>query len=93
MLTEEEFEHKMKDMIVDICEVLYHRGYDVVCVGHIMRLVGVNEQSASKHDDEFFALDSDFEKMLQKKQRQSGNKCSNTENRKAYQVPAGVTLH
>jgi hypothetical protein len=56
-----------------------------------MRLVGVGEERAATHDDEFFALDADFQKMLdiRAQDRQEKNK-----NKKApRQSPDGVTLH
>lgn len=88
MLPEEQLESVLRDLIIDICEVMYHRGYDMICVGHIMRLVGVNDDRASKHDQEFFALDQSFEKLL-KEAKKTGPVA-----RSAHRhTPPNVTLH
>lgn len=64
MLEDNQFEAAMQDLIIDICEVLYRRGYESVSIGAVMRLVGVNDENARKHDNHIFPLDDDFERLL-----------------------------
>ena len=82
MNIDDELESAIRDIIVDICEVMYNRGYDIVPIGAMMRLVGVDESRAQKHDNEYIALDDEFLNML--KIRKSPP-LSN--------APDGVTLH
>lgn len=84
MLDENQFEAAMQDLIIDICEVLYRRGYECVSIGAVMRLVGVNDENARKHDNHIFPLDDDFERLLAFRK--------NTPNTKSEQDP-GMTLH
>lgn len=65
MLDPETFEEKVQDLIVDICKTLYQHGYREVPLGAIMRLIGVEEEVAIEHDDEFFRLDGEFEELMQ----------------------------
>ena len=82
MLHDEQFEEAVQDLIVDICEVMHRRGYEAVSVGAMMRLVGVSEERARPHDAEFFALDAEFQAMLDARKNPPPKK-----------TPAGVTLH
>lgn len=70
------------DLIIDICDVLYQRGYQIVPVGAIMRLVGVQEERARLHDNEWFELDESFVAQLEMKKVQS-----------IKSAPADVTIH
>lgn len=79
MLDDVKLETAVKDLLLDICEVMSRRGYDMVNIGAMMRLVGVNNERASQHDHEFFALDDSFWAMLEardkdKKQQNKKNK-------------------
>ena len=68
MLDEQELEITVRELIVDICEVMHRRGFSVVSVGAIMRLVGVDETQARRHDDELFDLDSEeFMTLLERR--------------------------
>lgn len=82
MLDNQELEINIRELIIEICEVLYHRGYQAVPVGGMMRLLGVNNSQAQSHDDEYFMLDEDFQKLMDKRQSSS-----------APPVPRGTTLH
>ena len=77
-------EDAVQDLIIDLCEILYKRGYRAVPIGAIMRLIGVNESRAAEHDNELFTLDNDFELLLQAKQEEQ-----NVPNA----PPPGVPLH
>lgn len=82
MLTEEEFEQALRDVIIDLCEVLYRHGYRQAPVGAIMRLIGVPEERAQQHDSEVFGLDDDFLEQLAKRKLMSDSS-----------VPPGTQLH
>ena len=51
-------------VVVDMCRTLYINGIDYVHVGALMRLLGVDEEQASEHDDTYFHLDEDFVQQL-----------------------------
>jgi len=82
MLDDKGLEKAVQDLIMDICEVMYHKGYDVVPVGAVMRLVGVGNDKASQHDNEYLALDDNFQALLESKKTPPPTK-----------TPNGVTLH
>ena len=77
-------EDAVQDLIIDLCEILYKRGYRIVPIGAIMRLIGVEEARAAEHDNEIFSLDNDFELMLQAKQEEQNIPLA---------PPPGATLH
>ena len=82
MNIDDELESAIRDIIMDICEVMYKRGYDTVPIGAMMRLVGVDESRAQKHDNEYIALDDEFQNMLKIRKSPPLSK-----------APDGVTLH
>ena len=69
MLDEQELEKQIHEIIIDICALMKSRGYEMVSVGAIMRLVGVDPAQASRHDDELFDLGEEFEAMLDRRRR------------------------
>ena len=82
MLNDDQFEDAVRDLIIDICEVMHRRGYETVSVGAMMRLVGVSEERAQQHDTGFFALDAEFQAIIDARKNPPPKK-----------TPAGVTLH
>ena len=82
MLDDDQLEAHIRELIVDLCEVLWQRGYTIVPVGAMMRLVGVENERAARHDDEYFALDADFQAILESRKTPP-----------AEPPPPGVTLH
>jgi len=82
MLPEDPLAQHVQDFILDVCEVMYRRGYDSAPIGAIMRLVGVPESAAQKHDNEHFMLDENFEQMIQDRQQPAPRRTA-----------TGVTLH
>jgi hypothetical protein len=82
MPEQDPLEQAVQDFILDVCEVMYRRGYDSAPIGAIMRLVGVPESAAKRHDNEHFMLDENFERMIQERQQPVPRR-----------VPAGATLH
>jgi hypothetical protein len=92
MLDDKDLEAAVHDLIMDICEIMYRRGYAMVCIGHVMRLVGVTEERACTHDQEFFALDEEFRIMLE--QRKTQKKKPTRKQKKTPRLTAdGATLH
>jgi len=89
MLDDDRLEAEVRDLLMDICEAMARRGYEVVSVGAMMRLVGVGDSRAAEHDAEFFALDDDFQGMLVQRELDRKNKNKNA----PRQSPDGVTLH
>ena len=85
MLKDKDLEHAVQDLIVDICEVMYTRGYRAVPIGALMRLIGVNVETAEQHDNELFQLDEEFEQLI--KQKKPAKKS------RRVAVPPNVTLH
>lgn len=83
MSDQDPLEQAVYDFIMDVCEVMYRRGYQAAPVGPIMRLIGVPESTAAKHDDEHFVLDESFKMILK----------SRTSSQPPVKIPRGVTLH
>ena len=79
-LDDDKLESAVRDIIIDICEVMYKRGYDAVPIGAMMRLVGVDSERAEKHDNEYLALDTEFQVMLESRNLPDS-------------APKGATLH
>ena len=92
MLDDIELERAVQDLLLDVCEVMYHRGYETVSVGAMMRLVGVGNERAQEHDNDFFALDLEFLNLLQDRKKQK-NKTKKKVTDRPTGVPPGVTLH
>ena len=90
MLDETPLEDAVKDLLLDICEVMYRKGYDYVSVGAMMRLVGVPGDRASKHDEAYFQLDQDFQAMLA--QRKASTRTT-IESKPASAAAGNVTIH
>lgn len=55
----------VRNIILDLCEVMYRNGYKVVSVGALMRMLGVDVSHASKHDNEVFELGDEFQELLE----------------------------
>ena len=79
-------EEELQELIVDLCEILYQRGYRAVPIGAIMRLIGVNDEKAVEHDRELFQLDSEFEHLVQTKHTRRKSLAATV-------PPLGTTLH
>lgn len=55
-MDQDEIETNLHDLIMDLCRVMHDHGYTTVRVGDMMRLMGVPEERASGHDDEYIDL-------------------------------------
>lgn len=67
----ENIEESVRNIVIDICTVMHKYGYTEVSVGAILRLMGIDDDSASKHDDEVLVLDENFEQVMQNYRRES----------------------
>ena len=89
MRDEELLENSIRDLIMEICTVMYLHGYRAVPMGAMMRLMGVEHSRAQEHDRDFFALDDDFVELAQKmKYLDSKSNPAAVPDR-----PPGTTLH
>jgi hypothetical protein len=61
--------------------VLYDNGIKKVQVGAMMRLLGVDDDKAAKHDNELLELDENFANMMAEL------------NKGTIKVPDGATIH
>lgn len=95
MLDDEKLEGAMRDLLMDLCEVMAAHGYELVSIGSLMRLVGVDESVSADHDDEYFALDNEFHAMvaLRASLRSRAADRSSTDEPGMRSAPAGATLH
>lgn len=66
MLEEEQLQTRIKEIMVDIMIVLYEHGIKEAHMGAMMRLLGVDDESAANHDHESVVLDEKFGEMITK---------------------------
>ena len=64
MTEEDELDLRVKNLMFDIMLVLYSHGIKEINVGGLMRMLGVDESSASKHDDKSVELTDEFAKYV-----------------------------
>jgi hypothetical protein len=60
----EDSEQEVRVLMYELMLVLYRHGITEVHVGGMMRLLGVNNESSSTHDDEMVILDDKFAKYV-----------------------------
>jgi|LauGreDrversion4_2_1035121.scaffolds.fasta_scaffold4099898_1 hypothetical protein len=74
-----QLEDSVRDLIVDLCAVLYQHGYQEISMGALMRVIGVSSDRASAHDQQLIDLCEHFanQKIPHKNQ----------------QVPPGTVFH
>lgn len=65
MLEDSEIEQQVRMLMYEIMMVLYRHGITEVHVGGLMRVLGVNDGTASQHDDEMVVLDDKFAKYVE----------------------------
>jgi hypothetical protein len=73
-------EESVKDLVVNICLILADFGITEVHVGGLMRLVGIDEDLASEHDDELMII-TDIQQLRPPKEESQ------------EVMPPGTTLH
>ena len=64
MLDDIELDDHVRALITDLMIVMYEHGVREVHMGGMMRLLGVNNESSSGHDDEMVILDDKFAKYV-----------------------------
>ena len=64
MLTDEELDIKVKEIMFDLMLVLYSHGITEVNVGALMRILGVRAEVAKEHDAESVELTDEFAKYV-----------------------------
>ena len=82
MIQEDQLQKRIKEIMVEIMIVLYDHGIKEAHMGAMMRLLGVDDESAAKHDDESVVLDEKFGEMITKLNRQV-----------PLNIPSGTTFH
>ena len=82
MLDEDQLQKRIKSIMMDIMIVLYDHGIKEAHMGAMMRLLGVDEDSAAKHDDESVVLDEKFGELITKLNRPV-----------PINIPSGTTFH
>jgi hypothetical protein len=64
MLEDPELEQEVRVLMYELMMVLYQHGITEIHVGGMMRLLGVNNERSSDHDDEMVILDDKFAKYV-----------------------------
>ena len=64
MLEDPELEQEVRILMYELMLLLYQHGITEIHVGGMMRLLGVNNESSSAHDDEMVILDDKFAKYV-----------------------------
>jgi hypothetical protein len=82
MLDEDQLQKRIKAIMMDLMIVLYDHGIKEAHMGAMMRLLGVDDESAAKHDDESVVLDEKFGEMITKLNKQV-----------PPNIPSGTTFH
>jgi hypothetical protein len=75
-------EQEVRKLVTSICAVLYQHGITEIHVGGLMRVVGVDEESAAEHDDEIMILGPEFDSDLEEIQEEP-----------EIEIPPGTTIH
>jgi hypothetical protein len=65
MLDDVELDQTIRLAILNLMVVLYDCGIEEVHVGGVMRILGVSDDTAQKHDDERLVLDKEFVKYVE----------------------------
>jgi len=73
-----------RNMLLELMAVLYANGRRTMHVGAAMRLMGVDDQTASQHDDERIEIDENFGEVAAQ---------LNIAERLVPHVPKGAIIH
>ena len=77
-------EEHVKEVMLEIMAVLWANGYKEVSIGALMRILGLDEEDAAPHNDDYVLLDEHFaEVAAQMSTKQKTEIC----------VPPGTTIH
>ena len=64
MTEDQELDLKVKNLMFDLMLVLYSYGITEVNIGAMMRVLGVRDEEAAKHDNEAVELTDEFAKYV-----------------------------
>ena len=65
MLEDLEVDQSIRMAVLNLMMVLYDCGITEIHIGGVMRILGVSNDTASRHDDERLVLDEDFVKYVE----------------------------
>ena len=65
MLDNIELDQNIRLAIFNLMVVLYECGFKEIHIGGVMRILGVSNETAQKHDDEWLLLDKEFVKYVE----------------------------
>ena len=83
MLEPDEYLHgRIQSIMLEVMGVLYDNNITLIHMGAIMRLLGVPDSKAAKHDNEILELDEKFGVMLMELNKSTPK-----------QVPKDATIH
>ena len=74
-----ELERAVRDLIMDLCGVLYSHGYQEISVGALMRVIGIPAERAAEHDHSIINISSQFSALMPR--------------HKNLEVPPGTVFH
>ena len=78
----------LHEIVFAVCATLYKHGIREVHIGGLMRILGIEDEKASEHDDEIMLLDADFERAM----RENGEDVVPGDT-VDIKVPEGTTIH
>jgi hypothetical protein len=59
-----ELEETIRDLLIELCAVMFRYGYQEISVAKMLMLLGVPDHRAKKHENEVFVYDESFDRML-----------------------------
>lgn len=62
-MSDVELEESIRDLLIELCAVMFRYGYQEVSVAKMMILLGVPEERALSHGDDVFTYDESFARM------------------------------
>jgi hypothetical protein len=60
-----QLEESIRDLLIELCAVMFRYGYQEISVAKMLMLLGVPEDRAHTHEHEFFTFDESFTQMWQ----------------------------
>jgi len=78
----DQLHEQIRSVMMDIMAIMYRNNFKTVRMGAIMRLLGVPDAKASKHDHEILELDEKFGIMLMELNKST-----------PQEVPKGAIIH
>lgn len=77
-------EEHVKEVMLELMAVLWANGYKEVSIGALMRILGLDEEDAAPHNDDYVLLDEHFAEVAAQMGR---------EQKEVLSVPPGTTIH